>query len=252
MKRTIFAIAVTALGLAACSPTVDTGGSLQGSWELVEGTVDGENIPLTQGFPITMNVTEDGVDGRAACNSYFGNYELDGSNLTLSQIGATEMACMPENVMAAESMYLTALTRVESYSLESEALQLAGPGLELAFALLPPVPEAALLGTVWVLDGLILGDAVSSVRGEPATLELFGDGSMLGSTGCRTLTGSYVVSGSEVVMTELAAHGECPQDLFDQDSQVVSVLGDGFRVEIDGPTLTLTSMGEEGLVYQES
>jgi heat shock protein HslJ len=115
------------------------------------------------------------------------------------------------------------------------------------------VPEAGspeLTGTVWVLEGLVQGESVSGVGGERATLELFSDGSMLGSTGCRALNGRYTIAGVEVTMAELSAHGDCPVELRDQDAVVVRVLGDGFRVEVDHEILTLTSTGNEGLAYR--
>jgi heat shock protein HslJ len=73
---------------------------------------------------------------------------------------------------------------------------------------------------------------------------------MLGSTGCRTLDGNYTVSGAELVMTEMSAHGECPAELEEQDNHVVTVLGDGFRVVIEGEALSLTGAGEQGLTYR--
>jgi heat shock protein HslJ len=152
--------------------------------------------------------------------------------------------------MAAETAYLEALTRATSATASDDSLTLTGEGVELVFQELPPVPTAELTNTVWVLDGLIEGDAVSSVLGERATLEMFSDGSMLGSTGCRNLHGKYVVSGAEVLMNELAAEGECPQELEAQDSLVVTVLGDGFRALIEDDILTLTSAGNLGLTYR--
>ena len=91
---------------------------------------------------------------------------------------------------------------------------------------------------------------MSSVSGVRATLELFSDGSMLGSTGCRTLNGNYAIAGAEVQMTELTAHGDCPSELVDQDTQVVTVLG-SFRATVVGETLTLTSAGNMGLRYRD-
>ena len=107
-----------------------------------------------------------------------------------------------------------------------------------------------LTGTVWVLESLVQGASVSDAGGERATLELFSDGSMLGSTGCRALNGRYTVAGDEVTMAELSAHGECPVELRDQDAAVVRVLDDGFRVEVDDEILTVTSTGSEGLAYR--
>jgi heat shock protein HslJ len=161
----------------------------------------------------------------------------------------TEMACSPPETMTAEAMYAEALTRVDTVAVD-QGLTLSGDGVELVFEALEPVPDAALTNTVWVLDGLISGDAVSSVMGARATVEFFTDGSMLGSTGCRHFSGQYTISGAEVVTTELAADGpECEPDLAEQDNHVFTVLGDGFRVEVDGDNMTLWSVGDEGLMY---
>ena len=73
---------------------------------------------------------------------------------------------------------------------------------------------------------------------------------MLGSTGCRDLHGRYEVVRAEVLMTEMAAEGECSPELQDQDGLVVTVLGDGFRPAVIGQDLTLTSMGGLGLAYR--
>jgi heat shock protein HslJ len=220
------------------------------TWQLEAGTSDGEPIPILDSHPITLSFTEDGAGGTAACNGYGGSYSISGDTITFSELFQTEMACFPEETMESERRYLEALTRVETISITEETLTLSGVDTELTLVKLPPVPTSELTGTVWVLDGLVTGDTVSSVSGERATLELFSDGSMLGSTGCRTLNGRYVISGAQVVLNELAAKGDCPADLREQDNLVVSVLGDGFGVAIEGDTLTITSIGNDGLIYK--
>jgi len=67
-----------------------------------------------------------------------------------------------------------------------------------------------------------------------ATLRLDSNGTLAGSTGCRTLTGSHVVLGGEILATRLGADGECSPALADQDGHIFSVLGDGFRADVDG------------------
>jgi hypothetical protein len=64
--------------------------------------------------------------------------------------------------------------------------------------------------------------------------------------------GQYVVEGPQVLFTELSANGDCDPDLSGQDAHVLQVLGDGFRAEIDGDSLSLWSMGDVGLVYRSS
>ena len=219
-------------------------------WELEAGRIDGSELILVEGYPITLNITEDSATGTAACNGYGAVVSMTESEITFSELISTAMACSPEEVMESETRYLEALPRVDSFAGTQDRLTLAGADIELSFIALPPVPVADLTGTVWVLESLIDGDSVSGAAGDRATLELYTDGSMLGSTGCRSLHGRYAVTGAEVTMPEMAAEGECSADLFEQDSHVVTVLGDGFSAVVEDQTLTLTSAGEQGLVYR--
>jgi heat shock protein HslJ len=219
-------------------------------WELEAGTVDGSELILVDGHPITLNITEDSANGTAACNGYGTGVLMAEGQITFSEIISTAMACSPEEVMESEARYLDALSRVDSFAGDKDRLTLTGDDVEMSFIALPPVPVAELTGTVWVLESLIDGHSVSNVAGERATLELYTDGSMLGATGCRGLHGRYAVTGVEVAFPDMTAEGECPAHLFEQDSHVIAVLGDGFRAVVDGQTLTLTSDGELGLVYR--
>ena len=224
--------------------------SLQGSWQLTSGTVDGEEIAMIDGYPITITFDEDRVGGTAACNSYGGTFSLSGSEITVSDLSMTEMGCFPEEIMQAEAMYAGAITRVGKVSLDEE-LTLSGDGVELAFEALEPVPDAGLTNTVWVLDGLVRGDSVSTpVMDTQATVEFFTDQSIVGDTGSRPFAGRYTISGAEVLVTELASDGhQCEPDLADQDNLVLSVLGDGFRVDIEGDRLHLSGQENQGLVF---
>jgi heat shock protein HslJ len=235
--------------LVACGEPAQPA-SIEGSWQLGSGTLDGAPIPMVDGFPITLTVDGESVGGTAACNGYGGSYTVDDDGIAFSEFGATAMACIPEETMASEGAYLEALTRATSVTSTADTLTLTGEGVELVFSELAPVLTADLTNTVWVLESLIEGNSASSVGGERATLELFTDGSMLGSTGCRSLHGRYVVRGAEVVINELAAEGECTDELRAQDSLVVGVLGDGFRARVEGGILTLTKAGNLGLTYR--
>jgi heat shock protein HslJ len=237
------------LVLGACGEPPEPA-SIEGSWQLVSGTLDSDPIPLVDGYPITLTIDAEIVGGIAACNRYGGSYTVDQGVIAFSEFGATAMACMPEETMASESVYLEALIRATTATATTGTLTLGGEGVELAFGELPPVPTADLTNTVWVLESLIEGNSASSAGGDRATLELFTDGSMLGSTGCRSLHGRYLVRGAEVLINELAAEGECTAELQAQDSLVVGVLGDGFGAHVEGDVLTLTKPGNLGLTYR--
>ncbi len=245
--RRIAWLAVLGLVVAACSVS---GGDIEGAWQLESGTFDDEPLPILDSHPVTMTLEDDRITGTAACNGYGGTYQVSGGIFSITEFSMTEMACSPAEVMTSERAYTNALFNVEEAETIAGKLVMAGSRVKLVFGELEPVPTAELTRTVWVLEGLIQGDTVSSVSGERATLEFFTDGSLIGSTGCRTIVGSYQMSGAEVVFNNFAANGDCPAELAEQDSRVISALEGGFRVEIDGDQMTTWVAGDEGLIYR--
>lgn len=214
-----------------------------GDWILVSG------VPLVDGYPISFSFDEPEFGGRAACNQYGGMVDIGDDVWELGQMYMTEMACEP-GVMESEQAYLAALGEVSGWFSADGVLTLTGPDPELVFERAPEVPTEALVGTAWTLVAVVENDAVSSTVGDPATLVLSDDGTVAGSTGCRTLSGSWIEADGQIFFPEFGADGECPPDVAGQDNVVVTVLGDGFRATIEGDVLTLTSMGGEGLVYR--
>lgn len=123
----------TALALmaTACLGS-DFADSVDGSWQMTSGTVDGEEIPIVASHPITITFDGDRVDGTASCNGYGGTYELDESTIEFSDLTMTEMACSPQETMEAEELFATAITRTDTVSLD-EQLTLSGDGVEMVF-----------------------------------------------------------------------------------------------------------------------
>ena len=237
--------------LSGCSLlTSGASASLDGDWRLQAGTDQGQPVPIVAGSPINLKIDGTQAGGTAACNHYGGQIRVSANSVTFTEIFQTEMACVNDQVMASETAYMTALQQVTTAERSGNALVLSGPGVELNFALIPPVANADLVGTVWVLDSLISGDAVSSTVGERATLQLNADGTFSASTGCRDVTGRYTVEGS-ALQTTLDPYDTigCPDGLGDQDTHVLKVFSDGFSATIQGQSLTLTA-GDEGLGYR--
>ena len=58
------------------------------------GTVGGEPVPIVDGYPITLSLTDEGAGGTAACNGYGGMYEIAGAQITFSELLGTAMACV--------------------------------------------------------------------------------------------------------------------------------------------------------------
>jgi heat shock protein HslJ len=235
--------------LAACGmlPPGATG-DLEGEWVLVGGVHGGDQLPVPDRAPITMTIDGTQVGGTAACNHYGGELTLSGDRLTIGAMTMTEMGCDPP-IMEAESRYIAALAAVERWTRVDEELTLAGQDVQLTYRFVAPTPDADLTGTTWRLDGLVDGDAVSSTMGdEPATLTLRDDGTLSGTTGCRTFDGHYELEDGAVRVAQLANDDRACPNLRAQDEHVLAVLGDGFGYEIEGDRMTLTA-GRLGLLY---
>lgn len=226
------------------------GAALDGEWQLQAGTNQGQPIPIVNQGKITLSINGARVGGNAACNQYGGKLLADGAVITITELIQTEMACLDNRLMASEAAYLAALPRVTSAAHNGNTLVLSGPQVELRYAFVPAVSAADLVGTVWVLDSLISGDAVSSTVGNEATLTLGADGTLSGSTGCRTFSGRYTISGNQVQVT-LDPYDTigCPNGLGDQDAHVLAVIAKEFGVAVVGNSLTLTA-GSKGLGYR--
>lgn len=109
-----------------------TAGALAGDWELVEGTVDGEAIPLVDGAAVTLTATPSTLSGTSACNSYSADLTIDVDTMTVEHMAVTRMAC-DDARMTVEGLYLAGLERVTAATGEVDGLVLTGPGVELRF-----------------------------------------------------------------------------------------------------------------------
>ncbi len=237
-----------------------TGDDLDGSWIVTSGFLDGEPLALVEGRDVTMDIDGDSIGGTAACNSYGGSVEIGaefelGGSFAVGELSWTEMGCEPE-VMDLEQRFLEALLAVDSFELAGTlSLDRAGARTSLTFDRLAPVPTTDIVGTTWVLDTVIDGDAANTMPGMAnATLTLNTDGTLSGSTGCRRLEGEWVVSGAEVLFASFSAiddpkAGRCAPESERLDGMIVTVLGDGFTAEVDGRRLTVMSQGNAGLSY---
>jgi putative lipoprotein len=147
MRKTLLAATVLAVLLAACADPGEEGASdpTTESWVLQAGTLDGADIPIVEGFPITLvfDQPEGMAGGKSACNQWFGSYTLSGNELTFTDIAGTLMACTDEGVMDSETAFLTAMEFVEIYTLEGNELNLTGEAVDLLFV----IDESAATGT---------------------------------------------------------------------------------------------------------
>ncbi|MPZ71847.1 MAG: META domain-containing protein [Nitriliruptorales bacterium] len=260
MRRTTILVALPlALMLGACGQDPDAAGGgsgggadYDGEWRLVEGRGPSGRIPVPS--KVTLTIQGRTISGVSACNHYSGTATIDGTSFAATDVGGTEMGC-PGRRATAETRYHEALLATHSIERAGDTLLLGGEGVDLEFAPVPPPEPATLENTQWHLDGLILGRGQdgSVMSNDPATLTLHRDGTLTGSTGCRTITGRWgQAAGERYTTSDLAPQGElrCDEHVHGQDDHVLAVLGGQFTAQVDVTQLTLFQAdGELGLTY---
>jgi heat shock protein HslJ len=117
------AATATAAQAAAKAETFNLVGS---DWVLQDlagsGVVSG--VRATLSFPEAGKVAGDG-----SCNRFFGMSEIAGTEIKLTGLGSTRMAC-PEPIMNQETKYLNALQAAERYEWKDPYLLIFGNGLD--------------------------------------------------------------------------------------------------------------------------
>ena len=110
------------------SPTSSpaSGESLEGThWALVSLGKPGEETPVIEGSNVTLEFEDDGqVGGSGGCNSYSGQYQVDGNTIAFPEVVSTLMACADEQITAQETRYLQALGTTGRYTIADDRLSI--------------------------------------------------------------------------------------------------------------------------------
>lgn len=102
---------------------------LDGSWELIElfGNSDFEGIYVEQNPFIVLSLEEGKINGNSGCNSFFGKFEISGSEIDVKELGSTKMYCSD----VPEAEFFDALEKVSSYKIKGELLEFIADGKTL-------------------------------------------------------------------------------------------------------------------------
>ncbi len=98
-------------------------------WKLKSYGTPGTLQPVQGNDDITLNFEseEKQINGSGGCNSYFGSYSIDSNcRLKITELGATEMACLDPILMQQEQNYFNILQDAESIQVEGEELHISG------------------------------------------------------------------------------------------------------------------------------
>ncbi len=243
----------TAVVTPAPSPTTSVPspqGELDGDWQVTSGIVNDEAVQLIDSAPITLTVDGSDLSGTAACNGYGATASFGDGRVTVGGTHSTEMACEPAESMQLEQLYLSSIGPSATYRVDGSTLTWQTPTATWVFTRVPPVPPSPLVGTTWVLNGVIDEFGAFTVAGiEAAHIVFDADGTFAGSTGCRDVAGTWTVADAIVSTDDATIEGDCAGPLVDVDEVVVQVLEAGFNGHIEGDHLAARPRENLGLDY---
>ncbi len=222
--------------------------SLPGTdWDLVSyGPADAPQTPAEDTRP-TLSFTANGISGSTGCNSFFGDYTLEGTDLSVGMLGSTEMFC--EGLMDQEATIMQMLQEAQSISADAEGLTIYTAQGEMVFQ--PPVNQT-LAGVDWVLSGIAdtEKEAVVSTWIDGEITAVFAEGQMSGSAGCNNYFASYETDGEKLTLGPVGSTKKlCDEEHNAREMEFLTALQNVTGYTISRDSLTLTDAAGNGLLF---
>jgi heat shock protein HslJ len=234
-------VACSAAGASSASPA-----SLDGRTFLSTQVAGVDLVPDTQ---VRLTFEDGDLSAQAGCNVMGGAYTIDGDRLTTTQLFMTEMGC--DEPRQAQDEWLAAFLGDITFTLEGDTLVLTDGTIRLTLADKEVVtPDQSLEGTRWVLDGIVSGDAVSSVPvGVTAAIQVAG-GHVDVEAGCNMGGGSVDVTADTLTFGPIATTKmACEAGPASVESAVLGVLAGTVGYTIEADVLTVDA-GSAGLIFR--
>lgn len=243
MKLATTALAAFLLALALASCGGDSGSAegtnpaaLESSaWVLSDGI---EVAGWEQAAP-TVRFERGQLSGSSGCNTYGGKYEVNGSDLSVSEIFSTLIGCPPP-AGGVEEEFMASLEDASEWQIEDRELVLSGGEDELRFR--AASPEGS-----WRATSVLQDNAVKTLLAGSEITANFGETGVSGSGGCNEYDAGYRAKGSSITIellgaTEMAC--ESPAGVMEQEAAYLEALPRAaeFRIE-NGSLMLLTAKG---------
>lgn len=139
LRSLLLAMLLAVLLLAGCAsanpPPNDDATTLADTfWRLTEyGEPGALQAPISQYQP-TLSIAESSLSGSTGCNTYGGEYRMEGTTITFGALAQTERACLEDGVMQQEARYMELLRNAESFALTDDTLTLTAPDGVLVYS----------------------------------------------------------------------------------------------------------------------
>jgi len=198
---------------------------------------------MAPGSRVRLSFDVGRIGAQAGCNTMGGPVEIVDGRLALGDLGTTEMACDP--ALMDQDRWLAEFLDGARIDLYEDTLTLSGGGVTLTLVDRRIAdPDRPLVGTRWVLDGLVAGEAVSSVPAGVVASLSFSDGQVHVEAGCNGGGGpaevaDRVISFGALVLTDM----HCGTAAMAVEDAVTAVLSGVVDYTIEASTLALDAGG---------
>jgi heat shock protein HslJ len=251
------ALLIAAVFVAACSTAGAPGGSgepsglpepagLEGRTFLSTEIKGADLVPDTR---VRLSFQDGNLNANAGCNHLGATYTLTDGRLRASQLSMTEMGC--DQPLMQQDQWLAAFLGDVGVTLDGDTVTLTDGAVTLT--LLDEevaTPDQPIEGTRWFLDGLISGDAVSSVPADVVASLQIADGRANLEAGCNSGGGSVEVTDGKLAFGPIATTKmACGPDAMSVETAVLTVLSGDVSYTIDADRLTINADGV-GLTFR--
>ena len=256
MSNTVKLLAILAGSavLTACAQAAGAAG-LEGTlWELFSyQDAEGETVEVIPDSGARAEFEDGQVSGTSGCNRFSGSYSVDGDSISIGPLASTLMGC-PDPLAAQEFGFMSSLQSAATYSISEDRLELINEAGAVVVTMVEGEP-LSLTGFTWVATGVNndRGGVTSVVIGNEITAMFGEDGSLTGSSGCNSYSGTYEVDGENMSIGPLAVTEKfCaePEGTMEQEQEYLTALGTVATWNIDGDVLDLrTDEGSRAVAY---
>jgi heat shock protein HslJ len=130
MKKYLLFLLFASLLLSACAAGET---SLVGTWILTAYGPQGATTPVASGSQAWVTFDKNGsLSGTSGCNSFGGNYKVEGDQVTFSNLASTLMACA-DPLMTQEGTVFKVMNGTATYRIDGDILTIENAGMVLEF-----------------------------------------------------------------------------------------------------------------------
>jgi|GEM_PF-610986 len=176
---------------------------------------------LVQGSKVSLNVSENTINGNGSCNRYNGRFAIENDTIDITNLTSTRLGC---KFLAQEHEYFDALKAVSTYTLTDEHFTLSDAQGNAALVFAPTV-HLPLEETQWQLAFYYRPESMVSARAEYS-----------------------IESGQLTIGPPIATRMACEGDIMEQENAVLENLAQAVTYTIQENKLILTNGGGQAVL----